>query len=330
MVHLSLNMSFSNMSILGARELSPSVFRAIESSLALGHFDCPLLQNLTELTFGQGFDGVSLRDACVFLGPRLKTLRLTIPISLDGLVTFVTALKAKCPNIEYLYVSSDELSKRMNRVVLDLICSLSYLRTISCEDVTCDSQTLKYLSSLPFLQNLNVRLPNGLAQGGFLDASSDILPFLAMRHLHVSVVSIADAGVFLQVTSSFSALESLYITFDHIVPTPDQLHAVLAVVQRSGSCDTLTTFELWDHVELYDDPSPLHSLDAHTLSPLLRCRHLEHITIGISYEHAGINNSFLKEMASAWPCLRYISLHSGYDTHLWHSKANLQGLLYFG
>jgi hypothetical protein len=76
-----------------------------------------------------------------------------------------------------------------------------------------------------------------------------------------------------------------------------------------------------------DEVSP-HSLDAHTLSPLLQCRNLERVTINISYGHAAIDNSLLKEIALAWPCLRDISLHSCHNARLWHSKANLQGLSY--
>ena len=69
-----------------------------------------------------------------------------------------------------------------------------------------------------------------------------------------------------------------------------------------------------------------HSLDAHTISPLLQCRNLEHINIHISYGHAAIDNSLLKDMASAWPCLRSLGLYSC-DAHLWHAKADLRGLV---
>jgi hypothetical protein len=43
--------------------------------------------------------------------------------------------------------------------------------------------------------------------------------------------SIANAGEFLKLTSSSSSLESLSITFYRIVPTPEQLHTVLTVMQ---------------------------------------------------------------------------------------------------
>ncbi|KIM80377.1 hypothetical protein PILCRDRAFT_9571 [Piloderma croceum F 1598] len=328
MEHLSFDWSSNNMAIFGVRELSPSVFRAIESSLDLGHFEPPLLRNLSELTFNQDFGGVSLRDVCVFLGPPLKTLRLTIPSSLDGLEIFAAALKARCLAIEHLYISSHDRSGRVNRIVSDLFCSLSSLRTLSCEGITCDLRTLRYLSSLPFLRSLTVHLLKRLAGEGFLDSSSNILPFLAMRHLRISVASITDAGEFLQVVSSSSGLESLSITFYRILPTPEQLHAVFTVMQQSSFCDTLTTFALLDHVEFDEDSPPVHSLDAHTLSPLLQCRNLERVNIDISYEHAAIDNPLLKEIASAWPCLRNISLDPRYDARLWHSKANLQGLSY--
>jgi hypothetical protein len=100
------------------------------------------------------------------------------------------------------------------------------------------------------------------------------------------------------------------------------------VIQRSSFCDALTTFALRDRVHSDEETTPLHSLDAHTLSPLLQCRNLEHITINISYGYAAIDNSLLVGMASAWPCLRYLALHSCSHARLWHSKANFQGLIY--
>ena len=323
-----LSFDLNSLAVFGSHELSPSVFSAIESSLDLGHFDRPLLQNLRELSFRQGFDEVSLRDIRAFLGPSLKTLRLTISGPPKGLGTFTKALKARCPAIEHLYISDYERSERVNSVVTGLLCSLSSLRTISWNHVACDSQTLKSLSFLPFLETLDVRLPERLTQRGFLDASSNTLPFSAMRHLRISVASIADAGEFLQVTSSSPGVKSLDITFDHIVPHPEQLHAVFTVMQRGSFCNTLTTFELRDHVERNEDLPPLHTLDAHTLSPLLQCRNLENITIRISYAHAAIDNALLKEIALAWPYLRRISLDSYHQARLWRSRANLQGLSY--
>jgi hypothetical protein len=197
MEHLSFDQPPTIWSIFGVGELSPSIFRAIESSLDLGHFNRPLLQNLSELSFCQNSGGVSLRDICVFLGPRLKTLRLSTSIFFDSLDNFSIALKARCPAIEHLYISSHTLTACTKSCVVDLICSLSSLRTLSYKGDTTDSQTLKHLSSLPFLRSLNVRLPRRLAQEDFLDSSSNILPFLKMRHLDVSVASITSAGEFL-------------------------------------------------------------------------------------------------------------------------------------
>jgi hypothetical protein len=126
------------------------------------------------------------------------------------------------------------------------------------------------------------------------------------------------------VTSSSSSLESLSIIL-HRNPTPEQLHAVFTIMQRSSFCDTLTTFALWGN-EI--DQFPPHSLDAHILSPLLQCRNLESVKINIPYGHATIDNSLLKEIALAWPCLRDISLRPYQKARLSHSKANLQGLNY--
>ena len=83
----------SDLARFGVWELSPSVFCTIESLLDLGHFEPPLLQNLSGLTFNQYFSKVSLCDLCTFLGPQLKTHRLTISISLDGLRTLLQLSK---------------------------------------------------------------------------------------------------------------------------------------------------------------------------------------------------------------------------------------------
>jgi hypothetical protein len=327
MEHLSFNQSPYDLSISDRQELSPSVFRAIQRSHDLCHFDRPLLQNLTSFTFKPDFGGISLRDACIFLGPRLKMLDFTIPRSLVGLRTFAKALKARCPAIEYLRISSCQSSDRVNRVVSDLVCSLSSLRTVRCGDITCHSQALECLSSCPSLQDLVVHLPDELAQQRLLDVSSKILPFLAIRSLDITVASTASVVEFFQVTSGSSDLESLSITIDSILPTAAQLHAALTVMQQSGICDTLTTFLLGDRVMSAEDSIPLHVLDAQTLLPLLQCRNLEDINIHISYGHAAIDNSLLKEMALAWPCLRYLFLFSCHYGHLWHAKADLRGLI---
>ena len=84
MEHLSFDRPPYDLSVSGRRKLSPSVFRAIQSSLDLCHFDRPLLQNLTGFTFKPDYGGISLRDACVFLGLRLKTLDFTIGLLLDS------------------------------------------------------------------------------------------------------------------------------------------------------------------------------------------------------------------------------------------------------
>src|ERR1700735_629044 len=140
---------------------------------------------------------------------------------------FATALKAGCPNIECLYISYSQYSDRVNRVVSDLICSLSSLRAVRCENITCNSRAIKSLSSHPSLQYLHVFLPDELVQQDLLDGSSNILPFLAMPDLDITVASTAPAAEFLKVTSSSSDLESLSITIDHTLPTPAQLHAAL-------------------------------------------------------------------------------------------------------
>jgi hypothetical protein len=75
-----------------------------------------------------------------------------------------------------------------------------------------------------------VQLPDELTQQNLLDGSSDIIPFIAMRHLDITVASTASTVEFLQVTSRSSNLEYISITIDRILSTPAQLHAALTVM----------------------------------------------------------------------------------------------------
>jgi hypothetical protein len=239
MEHLSFDCPRTIWSIFGAGELSPSVFRAIESSLDLGHFNRPLLQNLSELSFNQDFGGVSLRDVCVFLGPRLKTLNLTTPSSLDGLETLLSSQSQMSRYRAFIHIKPGSLKAG------EQLCVRPYLQPVFSPNTIVRRCHLRFTDpQISFFSSLLVESQCAPSQKactrGFLDSSSNILPFLAMRHLEVSVASIADAGEFLQVTSSSSGLESLSITFERMVPTPEQLRAVFTVMQRSSFCDTLT------------------------------------------------------------------------------------------
>ena len=213
-----------------------------------------------------------------------------IPRSLDGLRTFATALKTRCPNIEHLYISYSQHSDQGNQVVSDLICSLSSLHAVYCKNITCNSWAIKHLSSHPSLQNLHVLFPNELVQQNILDGSSNIQPFLAIQDLDITIASIASTVEFLKVTSSSSDLESLSIIIDHILPTPAQLYIALAVMQQSSFCNMFTTFVLGDSILPTGASIPLHALDSQTLAPLLQCQNLEDINIHILYGHATIDN----------------------------------------
>jgi hypothetical protein len=152
-----------------------------------------------------------------------------------------------------------------------------------------------------------------------------VLPFPALKDFHANVISIADAGEFLQLISNSSNLESLTIHMS-VIPSSQELYTFLTTMHQSNSRNTLTTVELYDTDRSERDASPSHSLEARALIPLLQCPNMEILSIFIHYGHETINNSLMKDMALAWPRLRQIFLPSFYR---WFCpNTNLEGLLH--
>ena len=317
--------------ICGDDQPSPSIFRAINRSLDLGHHSRPLLQNVTELHY-DFFPGVSIVDAWIFLDPRLKKLVLSTPVPIVGLEAFLEAVKSTCPYLLNLRILIDDYEENkdagaVGRAISNTVCGLSYLQEASIQGsgVTLNSKTLVFLASLPTLQKLNVSVPGGPPLRSYQE-EFPILPFPTLRDLCCSA-TIADAGEFLQLISTCSALKSLSIELSTI-PPPQELYTFLTIVHQSSFRDTLTTVALYDSEGWDEDLPASHSLGVHTLSPLLQCPNLEDISFGIHYGQQAISNSLMESMASAWPHLRNLSLTSFYGDCRREYNINLKGLIH--
>jgi hypothetical protein len=68
-------------------------------------------------------------------------------------------------------------------------------------------------------------------------------------------------------------------------------------IQQSSSRDTLTTVSLHHNVAVDEDAPPSHSLEAHTLLPLLQCPNVENLSISHSLWVRAIDNSLMEAMA---------------------------------
>ena len=308
--------------------INPSVFRAIDDSLDLGHCDRPLLQNIRRLIYFPSLTRIiSLADTRMFLGPRLKKLVLLTfgsNVELEDLEEFLEAVKPRCPSLQELsvYGNIKFRTRKLGRALSDLVCGLPFLQAVLLGGVALNDEVLILLASLPSLRKLRVPLPGKAALRTFRNNVSN-QPFPALRDFHASVASFADAGEFLPHISSASSVESLSIMVSTIPPA-QELYTFLAMVEQSGLCKTLTTVLL--HVWSHDYPPPSHSLEAHTLSPLLRCPNLENISFYICYGQQAINNSLMTEMALAWPRLREFSILPFGDHQ--HCNINLEGLVH--
>jgi hypothetical protein len=317
-------------SIYGDDQLGPSVFHAINCSLALGHHSHPLLQNITELDYKSIFSEVSLLDACIFLGPRLKKIDLSITVPIVGLEVFLEAVKSTCPALSNLHILIDDNEENKNagavgRAISNTVCGLSYLQEALLRGVTLNGKALVFLASLPILQKLDVSVPGGPPLQSYRE-EFPILPFPTLRDLCCSA-TIAGASEFLQLISTSSAIESLSIELSTI-PPPQELHNFLTIVHQSSFRDTLTAVALYDDEEWDEDVPASHTIEAHTLSPLLQCPNLEDISFGIRYGQQAIGNSLMEDMASAWPRLRNLSLTSFYGDNRREYNINLKGLIH--
>jgi hypothetical protein len=310
------------------RDINPSVFRAIDDSLDLGHCDHPLLQNLSELAYWQGLPGITpLAGTRMFLGLRLKKLFLSIHssnVELEGLEEFLKAVKSRCPSLQNLRISGNIVSRKLGRVVSDLVCGLPCLQQVLLVDVDLNGKALIFLASLPSLRILCAPLTRETALCTVRNSIPD-LPFPALRFFHASVASFADAGEFFPYISSSSSVKSLSINVTTIPPA-QELYTFLVLVKQSGLRETLTAVFL--RVASWDSPPLSHSLEAHTLSPLLQCRNLEEISINIRYRQQAINNSLMKDMALAWPRLRKFSIFPFHDVNHQCLNVNLEGLFH--
>ncbi len=192
-------------------------------------------------------------------------------------------------------------------------------------DTVLTCETLIHLASLPILGKLEMRLP-------VLQSSQELfpsLPFPALRDLQTHVESLADANEFLQLISNSSNLKSLVLKVS-IIPPARQLYTFLKTVCQSNSRDTLTTVTIRDDrnfrfQDLDEEIPPSHSIEGHTLKPLLHCPNVERISIGLHYNLEAIDNSFMENMALAWPRLHYVSF---FPYPRSHCSFDLEGLLH--
>jgi hypothetical protein len=322
MKHLSLDLWSSNM--FRTREISADVLSAINTSLDQGHCDRLPFQDIKRLTC-DSFK-VSLQEICMFLSPRLTRLYLTIPDSAVGLKNFFTAVQTTCPFLKVISINGDRNSEELGTAVSSLVYSLSCLEVVWCSNIALNCKALVVLASLPKLWKFHVFLLGGPVLRTFRDDCHP-LPFSTLQDFDASVATIGDADEFLQLISSSSSLYSLSVDVV-VIPAPRELYSFLTTVHRSSSRDTLTAISLHDMAQVDLDAPLSHSLDAHTISPLLQCPNLQHISFGIRYGQEAINNSLMMDMALAWPRLRTIHFLSFYRGSRWPSKVNLEGLVH--
>jgi hypothetical protein len=267
--------------------------------------------------------GIPLREICIFLSPRLTSFWLSTPDSPFGLETFLTAVQAASPFLKVVSIDCGRNSEKVRTAVSSLICGLPCLEVVSCSTIALNYKALVALASLPKLWRLHVVLPGGPPA---MDNCRP-LPFSSLQDFKARAATIADADEFLRLVSGSTSLYSLSV---EVLATtaPRELHSFLTTVHRSSSRDTLTKISLHDISQVALDAPVSHSLDVHTILPLLQCPNLQDILFGMRYGQDAIDNSLMMDMAMAWPHLRSIHFSSFHRAGRWHSKVNLDGLVH--
>ena len=214
--------------------IEPSVFRAIENSLDLGHSNRPLLPSLSYLTWGLfNFDGISFQNACIFLSPRLTELSLSISQPIIGLEIFFRAIASNCLSLQNILIDNTQSPPHddIGREVSSLVCGLSCLRETSFRAVVLNCNALIHLASRPTLRKLQICLP----ELGVLQSSLGLFPsllFPALSDLYAHVISFADADKFL---SNLFHPPTKSLVVDVLIPPARQLRRPLKTVCESSS-----------------------------------------------------------------------------------------------
>ena len=209
--------------VFGTRELSANVLSAINSSLDQGHCHRSLFQDLNKLTC-DAF-GIPLREICMFLGPQLTSVFLSIHNSPVGLKTFLTAVQATSPFLKVVSINGNRNSEEVRTAVSSLICGLPCLEVVWCSTIALNYKALVVLASLPKLWRLRVFLLGGPAA---MD-NCHPLPFSSLQDFDASAATIADPDEFLRLVSGSPSLYSLSV--DVLATTaPQELHSFLTTV----------------------------------------------------------------------------------------------------
>ena len=108
------------------------------------------------------------------------------------------------------------------------------------------------------------------------------------------------------------------------VPTPDHFDRLFSALRRSSSAAALRTITLFPDVQ-DSGYEKTHAVNPNSISLLFPFQNLEDLLIGTATSFKHIDNALIKDMANAWPRLKYLRLYHFPDSEL--TKVTVFGLL---
>ncbi|KAJ7171369.1 hypothetical protein C8R46DRAFT_1088249 [Mycena filopes] len=261
----------------------------------------------------------------LFLGPRLRTLRLGLCQSM-GHLSLLPIIAAQCPLLSDLHINFCDELVSMRHGTSSLVARLHRLSTLMVPNL--DRVSLEHLGQLPAFNSLTL-----FAQGP-LPASSRSTPsmeplFTALEYLEISVTDETAVGDVLALLAS-APIVDLTISFPELT-RGRAIAECYASIAKHCSHETLTTICMGETFPppVYPNAEQIarHVVHGAQLLPLFSFKKLKQIGLGapVGFD---VDDATAAQMARSWPAATSISFTSTDFVHI-PSRATLAGLLPF-
>jgi hypothetical protein len=301
------------------------------------HFqESPVLPNLRHISCYK--DALVNKYMGLFLAPRLTRLLFSPSICDGPSPATVESIKTACPNLRNLEIRSNFLSTLfpdgLPTLMSTLIGSLSALESLHC-DFPLSPAAIRHLSRLPSLKKVNFRdHPHAIVKS-LAGTSAPAFAYLTTLVINAwdtrSTANLLGALYLKKLKNlkinlywpsdvvHYGELLKLYHphAFYNYQSGWPEIDGLLTAIQ--ASCDGLQSLSITPRRG--KNISPLSP--PNNITPLFSLRNLTSLGIGGICQY-GLDDTILKEMANAWPLLRYLNVFVSRED--FQPKATLKGL----
>lgn len=287
-------------------------------SIVLPASQLPLFPSLRHLTWRVVSDDI-FPYFRILAGRQLRSIYLMLwgsEFLRSALLPYLTTFHPKLTRIELEPAIVD--TPIVTQAVYSALRSLNHLEKLTIDFL--DSPTLLHLAGLPNLNALHIRTLG--ADRTEITGSGPI--FTALREFVTYSESIKPLTRFLDAIDS-DTVNKVDLTVESTAAPEEWQNLTSSVARTSG---TLTKLYLHQRFSFdHEIPDVLDRvLPAESFRPLLTCTNLTEVHIVVGHG-INIDNTFLKQMAHAWPRLRMLDLSPGCQSARYEPRATLAGLI---